>query len=51
MQQEHVTPILPSSLTDAELIRFAEEAVHDNILGMTRAFQEELLKRFIQKTI
>lgn len=51
MHKEHVTTIDPACLTDEELIRFAEEAVADNILGMTRAFQYELLKRFIQKTI
>ena len=45
------TPIDPSSLTDAELIRFAEELLHDSILGMTRKFQEELLKRFTKRII
>jgi hypothetical protein len=43
------TSLTPRTLTDNELIRFAEEAVHSNVLGMTRAFQEELLRRFIQR--
>ena len=51
MLKEHVTPIDPKALTDAELIRFAEEAVRDHILGMTRVYQEELLKRFTQRII
>lgn len=50
MHKEHVTTIDPSSLSDKELIRFAEQAVVENILGMTRAFQYELLKRFTEKT-
>jgi hypothetical protein len=50
MHKEHVTTIDPSSLSDQELIRFAKEAIADNILGMTRTFQFELLKRFTDKT-
>lgn len=45
------TTLDPASLTDDELIRFAEEFLHSNILGMTRKFQAELLKRFTEKTI
>lgn len=36
----------PASLTDKELIRFADEAVKDFILGMTREYQQEVLTRF-----
>jgi cell division protein FtsB len=36
----------PANLTDKELIRFADEAVKDFILGMTREYQQEVLTRF-----
>ena len=47
MYKEHVkTTPNPSSLTDKELIRFADEAVKDFVLGMTREYQQEVLERF-----
>ena len=46
MQQDKVDNIYPNALTDKELIRFAEEALTTNILGMTCPYQQELLKRF-----
>ena len=50
MQQAHVTsPIDPIALTNAELIRFAEDFVHGD--GMPQSFQQELLRRFTLKSI
>lgn len=47
MLKEPVTTTLhPSSLTDKELIRFADEFIQTNILGMTTPFQREVLERF-----
>lgn len=47
MHKEHVTPIDPKSLSDKELLRFAEDFVNGD--GMPRTFQQELVKRFEAK--
>ena len=49
MHKEHVTPIDPKSLTDAELLRFAEDFVNGD--GMPRSFQQEVLKRLATKSV
>jgi hypothetical protein len=43
------TPILPSSLTDLELLRFMEDFINGD--GMPRTFQREVVRRFAQKII
>jgi hypothetical protein len=43
------SPIMPSSLSDLELLRFAEDFVNGD--GMPRAFQREIVRRFAQKII
>lgn len=43
------TPIMPSSLTDFELLRFSEDFVTDG--GLPKSFQRELVRRFAQKLI
>lgn len=47
MFKEPVTPLDPASLTDKELLRFAEDFVNGD--GMPRAFQHELVRRLAQR--
>ena len=50
MLKEPITsPIQPSSLTDRELLRFAEEFASNG--SMPQSFQQELVKRFYLKII
>jgi hypothetical protein len=41
------SPIYPPTLTDLELLRFAEEQVYAQ--GLPRDFQKELVRRFANK--
>jgi hypothetical protein len=41
-------PFVPSNLSDAELIRFAEEKAHTN--DLSKSWQLELIKRLASKT-
>ena len=43
------TTLSPSSLSDLELLRFAEDFVHGD--GLPKSFQRELIRRFAQKII
>ena len=43
------TTLNPSSLTDFELLRYAEALVHTD--GLPKSFQRELVRRFAQKLI
>ena len=43
------SPIMPSSLSDIELLRFMEDFVNGD--GMPRSFQREVVRRFAQKII
>jgi hypothetical protein len=47
MHSEQVTPIHPRSLSDKELVRFAEDYVNNG--GLNEDYQKELIKRLSDK--